>query len=156
MLNTFNPVIGSLIFAACVLVACNSPGNNVDETYSFSETLDIHLNAIQTSNLEKLEPTVADNVSMISPQGDKIESKEKFMTFHDEWFELNNWEWKGNILNTEYSDSLGYGLIQYEYIQKDSSGNIQFRNSNYLVLIFKNSKEGWKLIHDQNTEIHND
>lgn len=99
---------------------------------------------------------MAENVSIISPRRDKIDSKEKLMDFHKKWFELKNWEWEGNILNTDYSDSLGYGLIQYEFIQKDASGSIQFRDSDYLVLIFKNSKEGWKLIHDQNTRIHSD
>jgi hypothetical protein len=47
---------------------------------------------------------------------------------------------------------MGYILLKYRYTEKDSVGN-GTSNDNYLVLIFRNSKEGWKLIHDQNTRI---
>lgn len=147
--------IGLSVLVVCILLACGRHANVRNDADSFRKTLDIHLNAIRTGNLEKLSPTVADNVCMISPQGDKIDSREKFMDFHKQWFGLKNWEWNGNILNTEYSGSLGYALIQYKFVLKDSIGNIKYKDSDYLVLIFKNSKNGWKLIHDQNTRIQN-
>ena len=137
------------------MLACGRHANVVNDADSFRQTLDIHLNAIQTGNLEKLGSTVADNVSMISPQGDKMDSREKFMDFHKKWFELKNWEWHGNILNTGYADSLGYAPVQYKFVLKDSVGSIKYKDRDYLVLIFKNSKSGWKLVHDQNTRIQN-
>ncbi len=53
----------------------------------------------------------------------------------------------------ESSDSLGYALIKYKFTQKDTVGNIKFQDNEYLVLIFKNSTQGWQLVHDQNTQI---
>src|SRR5688572_29332655 len=90
---------------------------------------------------------------MIGPDGQKFDTKKVFMEFHKNWFAKSNWEWEGNILATERSDSLGYALIQYQFVQKDTSGNMLFQDHEYLVLIFKNSADGWQLVHDQNTGI---
>lgn len=120
---------------------------------TFEQTLAVHLNAIKTSNLTELEPTVGENVAMIAPTGSKMDSKAVFMKFHKNWFNTKGWEWEGDIVRTESSDSLGYALIKYKFIQKDSAGNIKFQDNEYLVLIFKNSAQGWQLVHDQNTQI---
>jgi ketosteroid isomerase-like protein len=115
--------------------------------------LAVHLNAIVTANLEQLEPTVADSVTLIFPDGQKMNSKADFMQLHESWFKETNWQWKPTFLKSHNSDSLGYALIQYQYSELDTTGIAKFTNDNYLVLIFKNSRKGWQLIHDQNTRI---
>jgi|GEM_PF-1340054 len=120
---------------------------------TFEHTLAVHLHAIKTGNLTELEPTVGESVAMIAPTGSKMDSKEVFMKFHKNWFSTKDWEWEGDIVRTESSDSLGYALIKYKFTQKDSVGNIRFQDNEYLVLIFKNSARGWQLVHDQNTQI---
>ena len=136
-----------------VLTSCDRQTKPAKQTQTFENTLSVHLNAIKSSNLTDLIPTVSENVAMISPDGNKMDSKEVFVKFHENWFKQKNWEWEGDIVRTESSDSLGYALIKYRFIQKDSVGNIQFQDNEYLVLIFKNSAEGWQLVHDQNTRI---
>ncbi len=147
---------GLVVFAIILSVACNSREKHAGQKQSFLNGLEIHLNAIENRNLEELGPTVADDVSMISPNGDKMDSKETFMDFHKNWFEQKNWEWKGNILNTESSDSLGYALLQYKYIENDSLGKSIYESDAYLILVFRNDREGWQLVHDQNTKIIKD
>lgn len=139
--------------ATFFLVSCGKKDQPDIDTSSFLTVLDVHLKAINTSNIEELEPTVAENVSMIAPDGTKFDTKKVFMDFHKNWFTQSNWEWKGNILTTASSDSMGYALIQYQFVQKDSLGNTLFQDHDYLVLIFKNSVDGWQLVHDQNTGI---
>lgn len=142
-----------IAFVTLLYMACREQAQPVSDPASFLTTLDIHLNAIKTSNLKELEPTIADNVIMIGPDGTKFETKEVFIDFHKKWFARTNWEWKGNILKTEVSDSLGYAFINYHFIQKDTVGDILFEDKEYLALIFKNSVAGWQLVHDQNTRI---
>lgn len=136
-----------------LLTSCDRQVKSVKQTQSFEHTLTVHLNAIRTGNLTDLKPTIADSVAMISPDGNKMDSKEVFVKFHENWFSQKDWEWEGDIVRTESSDSLGYALIKYRFIKKDPVGNIQFQDNEYLVLIFKNSAQGWQLVHDQNTRI---
>ena len=136
-----------------ILVACINEEQTDNSKESFHTTVNKHLHAITTRNLETLEPTIAENVSMIGPDGTKLDTKTVFMDFHKNWFALDNWEWKGKVLTTESSDSLGYALVQYQFIQKDTTGNTLLQDNEYLVLIFKNSPNGWLLVHDQNTAI---
>ncbi len=134
-------------------IGCDTPVKPNKPIQTFEQTLAIHLHAIKTSNLTELEPTVGESVAMIAPTGSKMDSKAVFMKFHKNWFSQKNWEWDGDIVRTESTDSLGYALIKYKFTQKDSVGNIKFQDNEYLVLIFKNSAQGWQLVHDQNTQI---
>ena len=140
-------------FIAVTIIACSEKEKTNISGQSFDSAVSLHLRAIASANIEELEPTVGDSVTMISPFGDLFTSKDEFMNLHKAWFTQKNWEWSYNILKREYLDSLGYTLLQYRYTEKDSVGNITRASDNYLVLIFRNSKEGWKLVHDQNTSI---
>jgi ketosteroid isomerase-like protein len=120
---------------------------------SFLSALDTHLKAIQERDIEKFEPTVAENITTIDPFGMKVDGKKAFLDFHRTWFAQSDWERKDSILTTSASDSTGYALIQYQYVQKDKSGNILFQLHAYQVLIFENLDAGWQLVYDQNTGI---
>lgn len=136
-----------------ILMNCTGPNNRSKVLNTFDSTLAVHLEAIRSSDLERLAPTVSDSVTLISPRGDKMVSKEAFMALHRNWFKQTNWKWTPQVLKSEAVDSMGYALVQYRYTEQDSTGSIQTDNTNYLVLIFKNSEAGWQLVHDQNTRI---
>lgn len=142
-----------LIAIASLILSCQKGEKNNLNKHSFEEGLKMHLDAIQNRSFKELEPTIADDVSLIYPDGTSMDSKEKFLEFHKDWFKLKNWQWQGNILKTESSDSLGYGLVQYRYTENDSTGNTVYESNAYLILVFRNSKDGWQLVHDQNTKI---
>ncbi len=120
---------------------------------TFNETLEIHLNAIRNASLADFEPTVSDSIIHITPMGEKHQSKPEFMKVHEDWFKRNNWEWEGEILTTNSSDSLGYALIRYTYLEKNPDGSTLFKIECYLTLIFRNAEKGWQLVYDQNTII---
>ena len=141
----------SRILALSICIALTSTRTLAQKT--FSETLDIHLNAIKNSDLKAFEPTVSDSIIHISPMGEKNQSKAQFLKLHLEWFKRTNWEWKGIILEKHSTGSFGYALIDYTYIEKDTAGNISFKIKCYLTLIFKKSGNNWKLVYDQNTII---
>jgi ketosteroid isomerase-like protein len=142
-----------LTFTSILIIAgCSRREVNTSTAQSFDSVVSIHLRAITTANLEALDPTVGDSVTMISPFGHRTTTKTQFMDLHRYWFSQTNWEYKHTILEKKHSDSLGYALLQYRYTEKDSIGNAR-SDDNYLVLVFRNSNEGWKLVHDQNTRI---
>jgi ketosteroid isomerase-like protein len=143
----------SLAITSIALVSgCNNRQQNTSGSQSFDSAVSIHLRAIATANLEALDPTVGDSVTMISPFGDRTTTKAQFMDLHKFWFSQTNWTWTPTILEKKHSGSQGYTLLKYHYTETDSTGNTR-ADDNYLVLIFRNSKDGWKLIHDQNTKI---
>jgi ketosteroid isomerase-like protein len=145
----------TILIAAWLAVVVYSPvtAQNDYARKTFDEALDIHLNAIRGSNLKQLEPTVSDSIVHITPMGDKSQSKVKFMKVHEDWFKRNNWEWEGGIYHKSSSNTLGYALIEYTYLEKDAAGNLAFKIRCYLTLIFKKSDKGWQLVFDQNTMI---
>lgn len=152
-MKSYKEIINNLIiiFTLFLSVSCTRQQSPPNQTESFLSTLDIHLEAIVEGNLELLDPTVSDHVIMIGPDGTKYDGKEAFMQLHKNWFALNHWKWNGEILKTEYTDSLGFGLIKYHYVENDSVGNNVLESNAYLILIFKQVQAGWQLIHDQNT-----
>jgi ketosteroid isomerase-like protein len=142
-----------LLTGTLLIVQCKTKPASPDQHPSFEQTLQVHLDAIQHANLTALAPTVADSVLVILPNGARVDSKQAFMQFHEDWFKSKNWQWVPQILQKETADSLGYALIKYKYEEKDSTGAVQYQSNAYLVLLFKNSPQGWQLVHDQNTKI---
>lgn len=138
-------------FVIALFIFFGFQSNKINAQKTFNETLNVHLNAIKNSNLIELEPTVSDSLIHISPMGELNQSKAKFMKVHQDWFKRTNWEWDGKILEKNSNESLGYALISYSYIEKDTSGNTLFKIKCYLTLIFKRSEKGWQLVYDQNT-----
>lgn len=142
-----------LLTGAALMAQCKTKPASPGQHDSFEHTLQVHLNAIQHANLTALAPTVGDSVVIILPNGARVDSKNAFMKFHEDWFKMKNWQWNAHILRTKTADSLGYAMVQYKYEEKDSVGAVQYQSNAYLVLIFKNSPQGWQLVHDQNTKI---
>jgi ketosteroid isomerase-like protein len=147
MLNIQNIILRILTVVICIAFV----SNRANAQKKFSETLDVHLNAIRNADLVSFEPTVSDSIIHITPTGEKNKSKAQFMKVHQDWFKRTNWEWKGIVLEKHSNNSLGYALIEYSYIEKDAAGNTSFKIKCYLTLIFKNSYKGWQLVYDQNT-----
>src|SRR5262245_5088697 len=94
-----------LVFIAMLAVQCETKSASPTPSHSFEQTLQVHLNAIQHGDLATLEPTVADSVVMVGPNGARFDSKKVFMDFHAAWFKLKNWEWTGRIVRTQSADS---------------------------------------------------
>jgi ketosteroid isomerase-like protein len=146
------PLTAMLMVLVIVLTGCKGRNESPQEKSSFDSTLAIHLNAVATRDLGKLIPTVGDSVTLIMPNGEVMKSKASFIGLHEEWFKETNWQWTPTVIHTEQTDSLAYAWVQYLYSESDTTGNVR-SNKNHLLLIFRNSREGWQLVHDQNTRM---
>lgn len=119
----------------------------------FRATLEKHLGAVAAKNIDIIAATVADSVTLIFPGGEVLQSKQKFVDFHKEWFKDTAWKMTTEILKTTEGGTLSYGLVKYQYTNLNSDGTVKSQSNAYLLLIFEKQKDGWKLIHDQNTKI---
>ena len=90
-------------FISVTIIACSEKEKTNISGQSFDSAVSVHLRAIASANIEELEPTVGDSVTMISPFGDLFTSKDEFMNLHKAWFTQKNWEWSYKILKREYS-----------------------------------------------------
>jgi ketosteroid isomerase-like protein len=140
------------LILSILIVACAEKSSTSDHS-DYDATLKIHLDAIQNHDLTALLSTVHDSVTLIFPNGQRLKSKKEFASFHQNWFNDSTWTLRPAILKTIKSDSVSYSLIQYQYNDIDSMGTRINPRSNYLLLVFKQGTDGWKLVHDQNTRI---
>jgi ketosteroid isomerase-like protein len=119
----------------------------------FKAVLSKHLNAVSDRNLTDLAATVADSVTLIFPDGEVLKSKQRFVEFHKEWFKDVRWYMTTEVLSATESKTLSYSLIKYHFTKFNEDGTMKSQSDTYLLLIFRKQKNGWKLIHDQNTRI---
>lgn len=119
----------------------------------FKLILDRHLKSISGKDLRGMEETVSDSVVLIFPDGELLKSKKKFMEFHINWFKDPNWEMKTQVIQLREDARLAYAFVQYQLTNYTEAHQIKSKSNTYLLLIFEKQKEGWKLIHDQNTKI---
>ncbi|WP_461533112.1 YybH family protein [Sinomicrobium sp.] len=154
--NTFpgSKLYMNMFFAFVILfsVSCNNDVKE-DTFIPFKKGLQHHLNALKNKDITQFEPTVGDSVVCILPNGDTLITKSKFMDFHKKWFSDKNWEFNYTILKTNSVGDFGYAWLQYQYVEKDDAGQVLETDNNYLTLLFQKSKNGWQLVHDQNTII---
>lgn len=119
----------------------------------FRSTLDYHLKSISGRDLKGIDATVADSVTLIFPDGDLLKTKKNFLEFHINWFKDMNWEMSTQVLQSKEELQLAYALVKYQLTGYTEDHKIKSKSTTYLLLIFEKQKEGWKLIHDQNTKV---
>jgi ketosteroid isomerase-like protein len=141
----------NILFKICLvaLIVCGSTQNSLaQQSASFSETLQAHMDAIQNRKLKELLATVDDNVILILPDGTRMTSKKEFEQLHIEWFAETNWRMEMAILKKEESEDLGHVLIRYKYTEEGTATVVRYT---YLSMLFRKKSGQWLLIHDQNT-----
>ena len=62
-------LISFALIGVAIIGGCSKKDANASADESFDSTVSVHLRAIATANLEQLDPTVDDSVTMISPFG---------------------------------------------------------------------------------------
>ena len=120
---------------------------------SFADVLPTHLKAITHKDLDGIKATVADSVLLIFPDGTALKSKTKFVEMHRNWFKDSLWKMSVKVLNTKETETLAYANVKYGYTTSKPDGSVASVSHTFLLLIFEKQKDGWKLIHDQNTTI---
>ena len=136
-------LMGMMLLAAC--------GEAEKARPDFRAALDAHLGAITAKDLEAYKPTVTggEDLMIIFPEGEVIESTQSVISFHEEWFQDANWRMDTDIVKIIEGKDMSAALLKYDY-RDTPEGEPR---SAWLLLLFKLEDGAWRLVHDQNTRI---
>jgi hypothetical protein len=95
--------------------------------------------------------TTGEELTMIAPNGFKLDTKRQYIDFHRQWFaSKDDGQLKFETIRVIESPALAHALIRYRYRFKDNAGNAQ-SSVNWLTLTFTLENGAWRLVFDQNT-----
>jgi ketosteroid isomerase-like protein len=117
--------------------------------------VETHLAAVAARDMNALLPTLTSGseLTMIAPNGHKLDTRQQYVDFHRQWFAAKD----GGRLETEIvrlveSPSLGHALIRSRYRFTGQGGRTQ-TSATWLALTFALEEGKWRLVFDQNTMI---
>jgi ketosteroid isomerase-like protein len=120
---------------------------------TFRETLERHLRAIQTRDLEALADTLpADRLTLVMSDGRLVQKPSEFLDLHRDWFQSKTWSLGvEQVAATEDAD-LGCAVLRLDYRDESPSAE-PVHETSYLTLVFQRQGDRWVMVHDQNTPI---
>jgi uncharacterized protein (TIGR02246 family) len=123
----------------------------------FDAALKLHLQAIQTRDLEGLMATVAEQPApnLIFPNGQLLQGKPAFREVHVQWFADPNWRMDVSEVTRTTSADMASVLLRYTLRDHPEPGQGNPRSA-FLLLVFQRIDGQWLLVHDQNTRIPTD
>jgi ketosteroid isomerase-like protein len=121
---------------------------------SFQKTLRTHLDAISNRDLEALEPTVGESMTLIFPSGSIRRGKDAFMAFHESWFADPNWRQPYTVTDvTVEGCNTAWALVDYRYESLNEDGTVKSSSHNMFALTWTFQRGRWVAIADQNTRL---
>lgn len=118
----------------------------------FDAALADHLAKIRARDLPGLLATVADDVTLILPNGKLLEGAAAFRAFHVEWFAETTWTMEFRELRRVATPAATTVLLQTDYRDVDAAG-APVHSQSYLAMTFRRVGDRWLLSHDQNTRL---
>jgi ketosteroid isomerase-like protein len=115
--------------------------------------LNAHVKAVQTRDLPALEKTITadQGLELILPNGKRMTTRKEFVNLHRDWFKETNWTWTFEPESATVATDMAVITGRTHYEERD--GQTTTKSENWLTLIFLKEKDGWRLIHDQNTRL---
>jgi ketosteroid isomerase-like protein len=145
----------ALIAAASLTGASGQVLRSPASAPSFRTGVETHLAALAARDMDALLPTLTsgDDLTMIAPNGFKLDTRQQFVDFHRQWFAMkDDGRLAFEIVRLVESPALGHALIRYRYSFSDEAGSRQTSES-WLALTFALEGGSWRLVFDQNTPI---
>lgn len=142
------------IALVCTYSASGQPHSNLARQRSFLTTLQKHLRAIEQRDFIAYSETIAkdDSIHLILLRGEHITGREQHLNVIREWFSEQDWKFAYSLQAINETRFLSSALLKVHYTDKKADGQPLVMDY-YLLLIFKKDKNGWRLVHDQNTLI---
>jgi Domain of unknown function (DUF4440) len=113
----------------------------------------VHVRAVQTRDLAALERTITESeeLDLILPNGKRTTTRKAYVDFHREWFKETNWTWTLQPVATIRAADMAIITARTHYEEKNGAETTS--SETWLSLTFRREKDGWRLVHDQNTRI---
>jgi uncharacterized protein (TIGR02246 family) len=117
---------------------------------AFGEDLAKHLQAIAARDLDEFDATVADEVVLVTADGDVITGREPFLERHREWFATPGWKLDVKELHRRVGADLATCVLALDYRPDGDGGRVV---PSVLHLTFVRRGERWLMAEDQNTPV---
>jgi ketosteroid isomerase-like protein len=117
-------------------------------------TVQAHFDAVAARDMNALLPTLTDGdaLTLIFPDGSKIDTRRQFVDFHRKWFADRRWHWHGEVVSVIERGDLAHVLARYRYDSVDDRGQPK-HSASWLTLVFAREQGHWHLVFDQNTRL---
>lgn len=121
---------------------------------SFTNTLEAHLRAVSTKDLELLKSTMSPEgkMQLILPGNEIIHSVDSFLVFHEEWFQDTSWTFETKILSSEVGERIGVGITEVVYREPERNGKPYF-NRMIVSYALERLNDQWYIISDHASSI---
>ena len=127
---------------------------DTDNEQRFVERMQEHLEAVSNKDLTTLKSTLSPegDMQLILPNTEVLYSVEKFMEYHQAWFQDTTWTFETKILSTEIGEKVGIAITEIMYREPERNGKPYF---NHMVVSYALKKiEGqWYIIKDHASSI---
>lgn len=117
----------------------------------FEESLGRHLRAIRDRDLDELGATLADELVLVTSDGEVVHGKDAFLRRHAEWFAMDGWSLDVSPIVTRVTPRLATCLLRLDYRERREDG-VLYRPS-LLHLAFEPDGDRWLMVEDQNTPV---
>ncbi len=116
---------------------------------SLRETFDFYVESVQNKQLEILFSIISDQPDFlfITAQGELIQTRKGYYTFHEQWFGDDQWEMPVELISVEEGDELGYTHAIFYYRTRLKDGR-NYHLDSYFTLIYRKENGIWKVIGD--------
>lgn len=122
----------------------------------FRTALEAHLKAVAAHDMEALLPTLTgeEALTMITPLGERLETRDAYIEFHRRWFSANDPQERLDfaIERVIETPALAHALVRLTYTSSGVEGKAQ-TYTGWLTLTFAIEDDRWALVFDQNTPI---
>lgn len=122
---------------------------------NFAQTLELHLTAIQTRDLDLLRRTLTagPDLELFLPDGRRLTTRQAFEALHVAWFADRSWTWHYTPIARIETTDLAVATVKTRSEVRQPDGRVSAWSENWLTLTFRREPGGWALVHDQNTPV---
>lgn len=152
-----------LVLSLCLSIfSCNDATQHKDTTEEnpknqnslFISTMQKHLDAVTNKDLETLKSTMSPNgeMQLILPGEEIMDTSEKFLEFHKEWFKDTTWTFETKIVNTDIGKDFGMAITEIIYREPNRDGGPYF-NRMIVSYDLKKINGKWYIVKDHASSV---
>lgn len=136
-----------------LLAACESSVIDIEKEAAHT-AMENHLNAVSKRNINDLMATLSpdDEMTLILPQSEIIDSKEGFIEYHRKWFEDQSWTFEYKILKLKAGTYFSIAVVEVLYKEPERNGKPYF-NRMIVSYVLEKKQGKWCVIKDHASSI---
>ena len=134
----------------------NSEINKGESIGLFMTTLEKHMNAITSKDLEVLKESMSPlgHMFFISPNANMVDSVNDYLKYNRDRFQDSTWTMEMEIMNLEVEDKMGFAIVKGHF-RKNESNNLSNYNEQEFIISYtlRIEKGKWYVVKEQLTPI---